>query len=312
MTVTCPACGGELDSWGAASDKLTGTGKHLLDSCRNCLSLVLQSEVERDPLSFYPSNYWYRESDASWLSKLEGCYRRWVLLDHVRFVTRFLRQPGKLLDVGCGSGTFLFLLKRRGYQVLGLDFSHAAAVEAKRRYAIEVKVGSLREQRRIFQAWAPDAVTMFHVLEHVTDPVETLRGVYSVLRPEGQLFLQVPNMGSWQARIFGAHWYGLDVPRHAVNYTDRGLRAVLHRAGFQITHCKRFSLRDNSPSWVSSLVRSIDPLKRRLAGNAVGAADFLYAALVTGLQPIAALEAMCGCGGTLFVRAVRAPEERKE
>jgi 2-polyprenyl-3-methyl-5-hydroxy-6-metoxy-1,4-benzoquinol methylase len=311
MNAGCPACEGRLDPWGNAPDKLTGAGEFALSRCRGCSSLVLEPLPTESELSaFYPGDYWYRERDTTWLSRREWGYRRWVLQDHIRFVTRFLPRGSAVLDVGCAGGTFLFLLKQRGYRVQGLDFSQAAATEAADRYGVTVVVGSLREHQEALRQWAPDAVSLFHVLEHLTEPVAELQRVHSVLSSKGQLFLQVPNIESWQAKLFGSRWYGLDVPRHVVNYTRRGLHETLRRSGFRITHYKRFSLRDNSPSWVSSLALGADPLRRRLQGERREGGNLVYAALVAALQPLAALEALCGRGGTLFVRAVKMGENR--
>ncbi|MBI3939823.1 MAG: class I SAM-dependent methyltransferase [Acidobacteria bacterium] len=309
MREACPACGGQLESWGAVPDRLTDLGIFSLGRCRSCASLVMQPlPAQRQIPAFYPADYWYRESDQSWVSRLEWRYRRWVLGDHVRFVTRFLKPGARLLDVGCGGGTFLFLLKQRGYQVKGLDFSPQAAAEALRRYRVPVAVGSLRDQKESLIQWAPEVVTLFHVLEHLIDPGLELKQIHAMLPPAGQLFLQVPNVESWQSRFFRGRWYGLDVPRHVVNYSAAGLRAVLRSAGFDITHGKAFSLRDNSASWASSLLPAADPLRRKLAGRGSGINTLSYAGLVAACQPLAALEAAWGRGGTLFVRAVKKSE----
>jgi 2-polyprenyl-3-methyl-5-hydroxy-6-metoxy-1,4-benzoquinol methylase len=308
MTV-CPACGGPLRPWSEVSDRITGLGRFLLHRCRDCLSLArFPQPVWSELAGCYPQDYWYRESDRSLLSRLEWRYRRWVLGDHVQFINGFLAPRARVLDVGCSSGTFLYLLRLRGHEVLGLDFSSEAAREAEARYGVPVKLGSLEERGAELKSWLPDAVTLFHVLEHLPDPVAELKRVRALLAPGGQLFLQVPNVESWQAKILGRRWYGLDAPRHAVNYSRRGLAAVMSRAGFRITHHKRFSLRDNSPAWVSSLLPALDPIRRRMAGSQNRGVHLLYSALVMALLPLALLEALCGRGGTLFVRAIRAEE----
>ncbi|HEY2930835.1 MAG TPA: class I SAM-dependent methyltransferase [Acidobacteriota bacterium] len=306
MNACCIACGGELRPWKTLDDRRTHLGSFPLSQCLRCLSLLMEpmpSEAELE--SFYPSDYWYQESDASWLSRLEWRYRRLVLSDHVRFVVRFLQPSSRVLDVGCGSGTFLYLVKQRGHQVMGLDFSGEAAAEAKRRYGLTVKVGSLPQHLDSLREWSPQAATMFHVLEHLIDPVAALKQISSVLEPQGQLFVQVPSLDSWQFALFGARWYGLDVPRHVVNYTAKGLDAVMELAGFRITHRKRFSFRDNSPCWVSSMFLSADPMERRMKGKTSRAANLFYAAMVAALQPLSAVESLFGAGGTLFVRAVK-------
>lgn len=311
MKEACPACQGGLKAWGMVSDRLTGLGRFSLARCTACGSLVLQPLPEDAEIArYYPFDYWYRESDRTWFSRLEWRYRRWVLADHVRFVARFARPGTRILDVGCSSGAFLFLMGQRGYQVLGQDFSPAAAAEAKRRYALDVVVGSLRDNWEALRRWAPDTVCMFHVLEHLTEPEGELRRIHAALPRGGQLFLQVPSMESWQARLFRSRWYGLDIPRHVVNYTRAGLEAVVARSGFRITHRKLFSLRDNSASWVSSLLPEADPLRRRLRGKTSVVPNLGYAGLVAICQPLAALEGALGRGGTLFVRAVKSGEEK--
>ena len=311
MSGCCIACGGELRPWQTVTDRVTGLGSFPLSRCRQCLSLMMEPMPAEEELErYYPSPYWYQESNATWLARLEGGYRRLVLYDHVRFVAGFLRQRSRVLDIGCGSGTFLYLLQKKGHQVLGIDVSRDAAAEAKRSYGIEVKIGSLAQHAEALRKWAPEVVTMFHVLEHLVDPVAALRKAGSVMPAQGQLFLQVPSIDSWQFRIFKTRWRGLDVPRHLVNYTAKGLDAVMSEAGFHVTHRKHFSLRDDSPCWVSSLFLSTDPADRRMKGKNSRSANLLYAAMVAAMQPLAAVESLFGAGGTLFVRAVKRESAR--
>jgi SAM-dependent methyltransferase len=306
MSAVCPACSGALLHWRDVSDKLTNLGNFPLSRCAGCGVLAMQPMPSAAALErFYPGEYWYQESDQTFMARLEWRYRRLVLLDHVSFVSRFLAQSSRVLDIGCSSGTFLYLISRRGHEVRGLDFSPAAAAEAMRRYHVPVEIGSLASHLDQLRAWKPQAITMFHVLEHLPDPLSTLKNIHLLLGSAGQLFLQVPNLDSWQSRLFATRWYGLDVPRHVVNFTARGLRVLLERAGFRVTHVKRFSLRDNSASLISSMFPALDPLRNKVAGDDSRTGTLLYAGLVALAQPVVALESISGHGGTLFVRALK-------
>src|SRR5262249_53138007 len=157
------------------------------------------------------------------LKKLESVYRRIALRDHLAFIMKAAgNHTGlEILDVGCGSGTLLGLLKQRGFQVRGVDFSAEAAAIAKSENGVNVAVGSIEEAR--FSNRSFDIVTLFHVMEHVTNPRRVLAEVARVLKPDGVVVLQVPNIESWQFKIFGARWYGLDIPRHVIDYSKNSM-----------------------------------------------------------------------------------------
>ena len=143
------------------------------------------------------------------------------------------KRPARLLDVGSGKGQFLDAAARAEWSVLGIEISEAAAAEAKRRYGLTTMVGDWATA----EAMGPfDAITFWHVLEHLPDPVEALRRARPLLVPGGVVVVSVPNLASWQARLFGDAWLHLDIPRHLVHYTPDSLAAVMARAGFDVIH----------------------------------------------------------------------------
>ena len=159
-----------------------------------------------------------------------------------------------------------------------------------------------------------DVLTLFHSFEHITDPFRYLKNLRKLLRKEGSLVVQVPNVGSLQARIFGSRWYGLDCPRHIYNYSTFSLLHVLGRAGYRILRVRHFSLRDNSAALVSSLFPFLDPMSQRVKLlRRKGKIDSLglriktivYFGLFVLAQPFALLEAALGRGGTVTVYAKR-------
>src|SRR5207244_8297664 len=120
--------------------------------------------------------------------------------------------------------------------VTGLDFSAEAAAIAKAENGVDVAVGTLEEAH--FPAESFDVVTLFHVMEHVTNPRLVLAQVSRVLKPNGVAILQVPNIESWQFKIFGARWYGLDIPRHVIDYSRNSMLKLLADSGFVVNRIR--------------------------------------------------------------------------
>lgn len=151
------------------------------------------------------------------------------------FRFRFLdapRRPGmsrRVLDVGCGAGAFLTQAREAGWDASGVDFD-PLAVEGARKRGLNVTLGGIEavaDQKSAF-----DAVTMSHVIEHVYDPVGTLRTVHDLLRPGGTFYVETPNMDALGHVIYGPHWRGLEVPRHLTLFTRAGLHGFLRDVGF--------------------------------------------------------------------------------
>ena len=137
---------------------------------------------------------------------------------------------GRLLDVGCGNGGFLMLARQAGWQVEGLDFD-AGAVQAARSRGLEVHHGGIEALSARSACY--DVITLCHVIEHVHDPITTLRRLHALLKPGGMLWLDTPNLASLGAARFGQHWRDLDPPRHLVLFTPESLRGALAKAGFR-------------------------------------------------------------------------------
>jgi 2-polyprenyl-3-methyl-5-hydroxy-6-metoxy-1,4-benzoquinol methylase len=289
-----------------------------LSACAACHSLFLDPTPGANEIAgFYPAHYWWKPSTGI-LKALERCYRRIALYDHVRFITSAAQRAAieskraRLLDVGCGSGTLLGILKQQGFDVLGLDSSKEAAAIAKAEYDVDVFVGSLEEAG--FPDASFDLVTLFHVMEHVTTPRDVLISVRRILKPNGRVVLQVPNIESWQCRLFGSKWYGLDIPRHVIDYSNTSMRMLLRDCGFSVHRLRHFNLRDNAPAFASSMFPSLDPVSRavRLRQRGVEEPALLawvrhlaYFASVVAAYPFAVAESAAGSGATIMIEAVK-------
>lgn len=314
---SCPICGTpDAAVYALAEDRLLGIGRGRFRLCRcgSCGCIFQHPLPDAAALAaWYPKAYWWAEDRRSGMARLvsrvERSYREWVTLDHVRFLERSTAGCGpSLLDIGCGSGTFLHLARERGFLAHGMDISEHAVAAARELHHLDVRQGDIGSD--IWQGCNFDIITMFHVLEHLPDPARALAFAGSLLKPGGVLILQTPNAASLQARIFGARWYGLDVPRHLINFTPRALALLVERAGFSCRIETRFSPRDNPAALASSLAIGLDPIGRRGRGRrrpAVTEAmlEICYFGLVLLSAPPALVESCCGRGATLWVRARR-------
>lgn len=137
--------------------------------------------------------------------------------------------PGRMLEVGCGSGSFLHSMAARGWDVEGIEYSSTAAAQA-RALGYRVHTGSLEAAPDPSRPY--DLIVGWMVLEHLHDPVAGLRKLRRWSSPASRLVLSVPDAGALDRRLFADAWYALSLPTHLFHYTPRTLRLMLRRAGW--------------------------------------------------------------------------------
>jgi 2-polyprenyl-3-methyl-5-hydroxy-6-metoxy-1,4-benzoquinol methylase len=140
---------------------------------------------------------------------------------------------GRLLDFGCGRGSFLDRMRGQGWQVVGLDNSHATVERVRAELGVPVLCGTLPHAELEPESF--DVITMWHSLEHVHEPLAALQAAHGLLSRGGRLVIAVPNFDSAPARRFGPAWFGLDLPRHLTHFTRPTMRRMLEQSGFAVT-----------------------------------------------------------------------------
>ena len=152
---------------------------------------------------------------------------------------RYLPKPKekqRLLDIGCGNGSFLERARHAGWDVLGLEPDPKAA-DAARQRGFNVVVGTIDELSDVTACF--DAITLSHVIEHVYWPFELMMSVHRLLKPGGVVYIDTPNINSHGAKVFGGNWRGLETPRHLVLFNPASLKNLLTAAGFNLIKMKR-------------------------------------------------------------------------
>lgn len=202
---------------------------------------------------FYPAHYYAGESDRKFEPLVE-IMLRWVAARHAAFWARGVPRGGRVLDVGCGRGVLLGTFLDRGIEAHGMEIGPDAV------RGIDPRV-RLRFADRLEEASFPDAhfdrILLWHVLEHLPDPGETLRECRRILRPGGQIVIALPNLASCQARWAGAAWFHLDLPRHLQHFPVHALERLLEACGLRRTARYDFPLRQNPFGWVQSALNRL-------------------------------------------------------
>ena len=174
--------------------------------CRGCGLMRLDPRPpDAEMPNYYPDRYWAYGNTRQGFA---GLYRRFVLRDHLRFIGKAIQSlevpKARILDLGCGAGDILAVLRKRGHSAIGMDISHSAL-----RSAAELNVPGTRGSYRQapFAEGSFDMVLMFHVLEHIPDPDAAIAGARKLLRANGRLLIQVPNADCMQYTFLGnAGW----------------------------------------------------------------------------------------------------------
>lgn len=156
--------------------------------------------------------------------------RDYTLKGKRRLISRFIRN-GNIMDIGCASGEFLYVMKSGGWKVTGIEPDEKTRLRAIQNYGIDILDESGLAH---FPDDSFDVITLWHVLEHVPDLNKRMKEIYRVLKAEGILFIAVPISDSPDARRYAAHWAGYDVPRHLYHFTRKSMTDLLNRHSFQL------------------------------------------------------------------------------
>jgi SAM-dependent methyltransferase len=236
--VACYLCGSDIARhFITGEDDLTGKpGRFSFQRCSGCRLVYQRPRLRLENIKpWYDDEYiaHRKKTDWGWMTPL---YRRAMdRLDRAKsgIVSRYveLGAAARVLDVGCGAGTFLLKLQAlHQVQAVGVDFKDLSALPAFDK--TEFRWGLFYEQD--FGGGQFDLITMWHFLEHDYDPMRSLRHARDLLAPRGRLVVEVPRLDSVTFRLFGDRWPGLQAPQHTALYTRDTLLAAIDKAGLKV------------------------------------------------------------------------------
>lgn len=282
----CPCCGGNY--WAVlfkSRDRRGGTTDEFeVLRCSACG--LAKSNLDGNCRAF-----WAGRSEATCSADSLVAYKARRVLSR--------RKEGRLLDIGCGGGYFLAAMKAQGWMVKGVEPDPSLSRYANTILKVDVCALSLQSFEDAPSSY--DVITMWHSLEHVAEPQMALYRAYELLAHDGLLFVSVPNLDSFQAKLFKGKWFHLDVPRHIWHFNPSTIRRFLENANFDLHELNFFVPRHNSWGWMKSIAWVLNLNKK-------GLLNYAFSAFLLGPSFLAAsLENLCGRGGTLEVIASKRP-----
>lgn len=222
--IDCPIC--EQDE----TERLFDKDSLSVVTCKRCRLRYVNPRVNQQRLAegyveaYYPPDKVERihTDSMEWLQMTE----------RLTELEKRCQDKGKLLDVGCGIGTFLRLAREEGWEPYGVDPSKSGITFAEEKYKLDVRCGE------VFDADFPsahfDAITLYHVLEHVPELNPLLSELRRVLKPQtGTLVVEVPNGGGLQSRLQKADWPYVHPRDHLYYFSAHSLPKLLRKHGFR-------------------------------------------------------------------------------
>ena len=192
--------------------------------CEMCGLIQLNKQVGiADIDRYYPQNY------SPYLVQTNlSSYKK-----QVQTVHRYIPKACSILDVGCGRGDFLRIIKKSNKNVLvaGIEFNDKLSKYLQNQLNITI-FGKTLDDLQISEPF--DLITMWDVFEHLSDPIKEIQKITGLLKKEGSFVFSIPNTSSIDRKIFGNRWIGWDAPRHTFLFSDFLIRKILNEYGYEV------------------------------------------------------------------------------
>ena len=194
------------------------------------LDMLITEPRPNDITRYYQSNSYISHTDSfeTFSDRLYHLVKKYMLWKKVRLMEGYTRGPGKVLDIGSGTGDFLRMARKRKWSISGVEPNPLA-----RGLANEKQVPLYRDMDEV-EGYDYDVVTLWHTLEHLPDLDSYIVKFKERLTSDGKIFAAVPNFRSLDARIYKEYWAAYDVPRHLWHFSQASIKEIFERHGMRI------------------------------------------------------------------------------
>jgi SAM-dependent methyltransferase len=232
----CPVChSSDIHPLMTVKDYSVTGEDFVIWQCHHCLLRFTQDVPAADSIApYYQSAEYISHSNTSkgLVNNLYQRVRRFTLNQKAGLVISKTKGKGNLLDMGAGIGAFVHVMKEKGWEATGLEPDQGARQRARDLFSLDLQDPS---HLTALKDASFDAITLWHVLEHVHTLHDYMEELKRVLRPGGTLFIAVPNYTSLESEVYKLYWAAYDVPRHLYHFSPRSMEVLLQQHGLQLT-----------------------------------------------------------------------------
>ena len=231
---TCPICKSNgFSDFLTCKDYTASKENFSIVRCTACDFVFTNPRPKQDEIGRYyqVENYIsHTGTQTGLVNKLYHFARRFTLKQKLDLVNSLVKK-GALLDIGCGTGNFLQVVKSNGWRVTGVEPDPSA-----KKLAIETCGETIHEESFLLKEHSTkfDIITMWHVLEHVHELDQRIIQLKNLLQPNGRIIVAVPNCASKDAKHYGAYWGAYDVPRHLYHFKPQDIKTLFEKNLFEV------------------------------------------------------------------------------
>jgi 2-polyprenyl-3-methyl-5-hydroxy-6-metoxy-1,4-benzoquinol methylase len=231
--IHCPICdNGKFDEYIISKDYLVTGESFTIVKCSQCDFVFTNPRPDKENLAnYYKSDQYISHTDKSnnLLNTLYKTARVFTLKRKERLV-RTLVEEKSIFDYGCGTGDFLKVCHKKSWKIYGFELDAQAASIAQQKTGIKI----INEISQINEINNVSLITMWHVLEHISDLNDTIKQLVNVLKEDGKMLIAVPNINSYDADYYQDTWAAYDLPRHLYHFTQETMEKLMKKHDLKI------------------------------------------------------------------------------